>query len=92
LWLLDIAARSMTGDGATDVTIGIDKIRDHQMLKFGPCTEGDWFLLYDPRSTGKMHSLLRRVDHLEATVNGHVNGTDARPSPAGVWSGEDFSI
>jgi hypothetical protein len=25
-------------------------------------------------------------------VNGHANGTDARPSPAGVWSGEDFSI
>jgi hypothetical protein len=25
-------------------------------------------------------------------VSGHANGTDARPSPAGVWSGEDFSI
>jgi serine O-acetyltransferase len=39
-----------------------------------------------------LQSLLRRVDHLETAVNGHANGTDARPSPAGVWSGEDFSI
>jgi serine O-acetyltransferase len=39
-----------------------------------------------------LQSLLRRVDHLEIAVNGHANGTDARPSPAGVWSGEDFSI
>ena len=33
------------------VTIGIDKIRDHQMLKCGPRTEGDRFLLCPPRST-----------------------------------------
>jgi serine O-acetyltransferase len=39
-----------------------------------------------------LQSLLRRVDHLETSVNGHANATDARPSPAGVWSGEDFSI
>jgi serine O-acetyltransferase len=39
-----------------------------------------------------LQSLLRRVDHLEATVNGQTNRTDARPSPSGVWSGEDFSI
>jgi serine O-acetyltransferase len=39
-----------------------------------------------------LQSLLRRVDYLETAVNGHANGTDARPSPAGVWSGEDFSI
>ena len=31
-------------------------------------------------------------DHLETAVNGHANGIDARPTPAGVWSGEDFSI
>jgi serine O-acetyltransferase len=39
-----------------------------------------------------IQSLLRRVDHLETSVNGYANGTDPRPSPAGVWSGEDFSI
>jgi len=39
-----------------------------------------------------LQSLLRRVDHLETAVNGHTSSTDARPSPSGVWSGEDFSI
>ena len=39
-----------------------------------------------------LQSLLRRVDLLETAVNGHSNRNDARPSPSGVWSGEDFSI
>jgi serine O-acetyltransferase len=39
-----------------------------------------------------LQSLLRRVDKLETAVNGHTTHPDARPSEAGVWSGEDFSI
>lgn len=39
-----------------------------------------------------LQSLLRRVDVLEHSVHGRTNDRDARPSPAGVWSGEDFSI
>ncbi|MGD0746424.1 MAG: serine O-acetyltransferase [Acidimicrobiales bacterium] len=39
-----------------------------------------------------LQSLLRRVDLLETVVNGHSNHSDARPSPSGVWAGEDFSI
>lgn len=39
-----------------------------------------------------LQSLLRRVDELETTVKGRPVGHDARPSEAGVWSGEDFSI
>jgi serine O-acetyltransferase len=39
-----------------------------------------------------LQSLLRRVDQLETSVNGRADGHDARPSEAGVWSGEDFSI
>jgi serine O-acetyltransferase len=39
-----------------------------------------------------LQSLLRRVDELETVVHGRPPGRDARPSEAGVWSGEDFSI
>ncbi|MGA2805229.1 MAG: serine O-acetyltransferase [Acidimicrobiales bacterium] len=39
-----------------------------------------------------LHSLLGRVDELEMAVAGHGHGHDIRPSEAGVWSGEDFSI
>ncbi len=39
-----------------------------------------------------LQSLLRRVDQLESSVNGRTDQQGARPSPAGVWSGEDFSI
>jgi serine O-acetyltransferase len=39
-----------------------------------------------------LQSLLLRVDELEMAVEGHTNHHDARPSVAGVWSGEDFSI
>ncbi|MFZ2057712.1 MAG: serine O-acetyltransferase [Acidimicrobiales bacterium] len=39
-----------------------------------------------------LQSLLLRVDELEMAVEGHTNHHDARPSAAGVWSGEDFSI
>ena len=39
-----------------------------------------------------LHSLLERVDELEMTVVGHAHGPDIRPSEAGVWAGEDFSI
>jgi len=39
-----------------------------------------------------LQSLLRRVDLLETAVNGQSNHSDARPSPSGVWAGEDFSI
>jgi serine O-acetyltransferase len=39
-----------------------------------------------------LQSLLRRVDVLEQSVHGRTSNGDARPSPAGVWSGEDFSI
>src|SRR5512135_1539176 len=39
-----------------------------------------------------LQSLLSRVDHLEVSLNGHVTPTHARPSEAGVWPGEDFSI
>lgn len=37
-------------------------------------------------------SLLSRVDELEVVVEGHRDHDDPRPSKAGVWSGEDFSI
>src|ERR1019366_8608995 len=39
-----------------------------------------------------LQSLLRRVDQLETAVNGRTTHRDARPSEAGVWLGEDFSI
>lgn len=39
-----------------------------------------------------LQSLLRRVDQLETAVNGRTTHRDARPSEAGMWSGEDFSI
>ena len=39
-----------------------------------------------------LHSLLERVDKLEMAVEEHGHGHDIRPSEAGVWSGEDFSI
>ena len=39
-----------------------------------------------------LHSLLARVDELEMVVEGHAHRPDVRPSEAGVWSGEDFSI
>lgn len=40
-----------------------------------------------------LQSLLRRVDQLETALDGSAaDHRDARPSEAGVWSGEDFSI
>jgi len=39
-----------------------------------------------------LQSLRRRVDELEAAVNGQTTRHDARPSEGGVWAGEDFSI
>jgi serine O-acetyltransferase len=39
-----------------------------------------------------LRSLLDRVDRLEASVDGGPPRHHARPSDAGVWSGEDFSI
>jgi serine O-acetyltransferase len=39
-----------------------------------------------------LQSLLSRVDELETVVAGHSDHHDVRPSKAGVWSGEDFSI
>ena len=39
-----------------------------------------------------LQALLRRVDELETKVHGQRNTDDVRPSPAGIWSGEDFSI
>jgi len=40
-----------------------------------------------------LQSLLRRVDQLETALEGSAAAQrDARPSEAGVWSGEDFSI
>jgi serine O-acetyltransferase len=39
-----------------------------------------------------LHSLLERVDELEMVVEGHAHRHDVRPSEAGVWAGEDFSI
>ena len=46
-----------------------------------------------------LQSLLRRVDELEAALDERgpraaagSNGHDIRPSEAGIWSGEDFSI
>jgi len=39
-----------------------------------------------------LQALLRRVDELETKVHGHASTKDVRPSPAGIWSGEDFSI
>ena len=37
-------------------------------------------------------ALLRRVDQLETALHGRTDRHDARPSEAGIWSGEDFSI
>lgn len=39
-----------------------------------------------------LQALLRRVDRLETALDGRTDQNDARPSEAGVWSGEDFSI
>ena len=39
-----------------------------------------------------LQSLLARVDELELVVEGQKEHHDVRPSRAGVWSGEDFSI
>jgi serine O-acetyltransferase len=39
-----------------------------------------------------LHSLIERVDELEMVAKRHTHGHDVRPSEAGVWSGEDFSI
>ena len=45
-----------------------------------------------------LHALLTRVDELERAVDGradlvpHPERADVRPSAAGVWPGEDFSI
>jgi serine O-acetyltransferase len=39
-----------------------------------------------------LQSLRRRVDELETALHGVMVDDDARPSEAGVWSGEDFSI
>ena len=39
-----------------------------------------------------LQSLLRRVDRLETAVDGPAFERDVRPSEAGIWSGEDFSI
>jgi serine O-acetyltransferase len=36
--------------------------------------------------------LQRRVEELEREVTGHISVPDIRPSDAGVWRGEDFSI
>lgn len=38
-----------------------------------------------------LQSLLQRVDHLEEAT-GVSSAPQARPSPEGVWAGEDFSI
>ncbi len=37
-------------------------------------------------------SLQQRVEQLEKELTGHVTVPDVRPSPSGVWRGEDFSI
>jgi serine O-acetyltransferase len=37
-------------------------------------------------------ALERRVQELERQVTGEAGVSDIRPSPAGVWRGEDFSI
>jgi serine O-acetyltransferase len=39
-----------------------------------------------------LQALLERVDELEALVELHTARSDVRPSDAGVWSGDDFSI
>lgn len=39
-----------------------------------------------------LQALLRRVDELETKVHGQRSKDDIRPSPEGIWSGEDFSI
>ena len=49
--LIVVVALGHRRELVVDVTIGIDKVRRHQMLKCGPCTEGDRFLLCPPRST-----------------------------------------
>lgn len=39
-----------------------------------------------------LQSLWRRVDELETQLNGHRSADEVRPSAAGIWAGEDFSI
>ena len=39
-----------------------------------------------------LQSLRRRVDELETELHGALQDAEPRPSEAGVWSGEDFSI
>jgi serine O-acetyltransferase len=39
-----------------------------------------------------LESLLRRVDQLEALTGAPHDRRDVRPSPSGIWSGDDFSI
>ncbi len=39
-----------------------------------------------------LQSLIRRVDELEEALDHQRSDGDVRPSEAGVWSGEDFSI
>jgi serine O-acetyltransferase len=39
-----------------------------------------------------LQNLLRRVDDLEAVVDGRVVAAQAAPTDSGVWPGEDFSI
>ena len=39
-----------------------------------------------------LQALLQRVDELETELHGRASTGPARPSPAGVWAGEDFSI
>lgn len=39
-----------------------------------------------------LQSILTRVDELETAVTGHNGNGKTRPSAAGIWSGEDFSI
>jgi len=48
-------------------------------------------LMPDLVGTG-LQSLIRRVDRLETAVDGHPSDREVRPSAAGVWAGEDFSI
>ena len=54
-------------------------------------TDLDAALLPDLVGTS-LRSLLDRVDRLETSVGGGPRRHHARPSDAGVWSGEDFSI
>jgi hypothetical protein len=60
-----------------DVTAGIDVIRRHQMLKFGPCTEGD--LLCPPRSTEVMTCTVPRAIGTVREPSGTVGTTEFAP-------------